>query len=157
MSLKHKLFTVMCCFHHRLQLEINDKSTPVVACSYRSCYTVNELGVMLGGNLLELLGMGKRWCCQPAQSSTHGFYNHHILGSQELKVVTYHMRCLQLLPIALTSRTATVFISHIMDGRAEAADIAGVDGTSSVWPPRSPGICYPCPPLALDFASLRLV
>ena len=95
---------------------------PVVACSLIGLVTGHlELGVMLGGSL-QLITMG--WANVGAIIL--------ILGGQGAKGIGPAIALavpLAVAGLALTMfvRTATVFIAHAMDSRAEAADIAGIE------------------------------
>ena len=96
---------------------------PVVACSLIGLVTGHlELGVMLGGSL-QLITMG--WAnvgaamAPDASLAAVASTIILILGGQGTKGIGP--------ALTMVVRTATVFIAHIMDSRAEAADIAGVE------------------------------
>ena len=107
---------------------------PVVACSLIGLVTGHlELGVMLGGSL-QLITMG--WAnvgaamAPDASLAAVASTIILILGGQGTKGIGPAIALavpLAVAGLALTMvvRTATVFIAHIMDSRAEAADIAG--------------------------------
>lgn len=109
---------------------------PVVACSLIGLVTGHlELGVMLGGSL-QLITMG--WAnvgaamAPDASLAAVASTIILILGGQGTKGIGPAIALavpLAVAGLALTMvvRTATVFIAHIMDSRAEAADIAGVE------------------------------
>ena len=109
---------------------------PVVACSLIGLVTGHlELGVMLGGSL-QLITMG--WAnvgaamAPDASLAAVASTIILILGGQGTKGIGPAIALavpLAVAGLALTMvvRTATVFIAHIMDSRAEAADIASVE------------------------------
>ena len=109
---------------------------PVVACSLIGLVTGHlELGVMLGGSL-QLITMG--WAnvgaamAPDASLAAVASTIILILGGQGAKGIGPAIALavpLAVAGLALTMfvRTATVFIAHIMDSRAEDADIAGIE------------------------------
>ena len=109
---------------------------PVVACSLIGLVTGHlELGVMLGGSL-QLITMG--WAnvgaamAPDASLAAVASTIILILGGQGTKGIGPAIALavpLAVAGLALTMvvRTATVFVAHIMDSRAEAADIASVE------------------------------
>lgn len=109
---------------------------PVVACSLIGLVTGHlELGVMLGGSL-QLITMG--WAnvgaamAPDASLAAVASTIILILGGQGTKGIGPAIALavpLAVAGLALTMfvRTATVFIAHVMDSRAEDADIAGIE------------------------------
>lgn len=109
---------------------------PVIACSLIGLVTGNlELGIMLGGSL-QLITMG--WANVGAaiapDASLAAVASAVILiqgGQGEKGIGTAIGLAVPLavagLALTMLVRTATVFIAHIMDSRAEAADIAGIE------------------------------
>ena len=109
---------------------------PVVACSLIGLVTGHlELGVMLGGSLqLITSGWANVGAAMAPDASLAAVASTIILilGGQGAKGIGPAIALavpLAVAGLALTMfvRTATVFISHIMDSRAEEADIAGVE------------------------------
>lgn len=139
---------------------------PVVACSLIGLVTGHlELGVMLGGSLqLITSGWANVGAAMAPDASLAAVASTIILilGGQGAKGIGPAIALavpLAVAGLALTMfvRTATVFISHIMDSRAEAADIAGVERWHFIGMASRSPCCYPCPPLALDSCTHRTI
>ncbi|EHI74858.1 mannose-specific phosphotransferase system component IIC high [Streptococcus criceti] len=108
---------------------------PVVACSLIGLVTGNlELGVMLGGSLqLITMGWANVGAAMAPDASLAAVASAIILmlggqGSKGIGTAIGLAVPLAVAGLALTMfvRTATVFIAHIMDSRAESADIASI-------------------------------
>lgn len=108
---------------------------PIVACSLIGLVTGNlELGVMLGGSLqLITMGWANVGAAMAPDASLAGVASAIILilggqGSKGIGTAIGLAVPLAVAGLALTMlvRTATVFIAHIMDSRAEEADFAGI-------------------------------
>ena len=108
---------------------------PVIACSLISLVTGNlELGVMLGGSLqLITMGWANVGAAMAPYASLAAVASAIILiqgGQGEKGIGTAIGLAVPLavagLALTMLVRTATVFIAHVMDSRAEAADIAGI-------------------------------
>lgn len=109
---------------------------PVIACSLIGLVTGNlELGVMLGGSLqLITMGWANVGAAMAPDASLAGVASAIILiaGNQGAKGIGPAIALAVPLAVAglgltMLVRTATVFISHIMDSRAEQADIKGIE------------------------------
>lgn len=109
---------------------------PVIACSLIGLVTGNlELGVMLGGSLqLITMGWANVGAAMAPDASLAAVASAIILiqgGQGERGIGTAIGLAVPLavagLALTMLVRTATVFIAHIMDSRAEAADIAGIE------------------------------
>lgn len=108
---------------------------PVIACSLIGLVTGNlELGVMLGGSLqLITMGWANVGAAMAPDASLAAVASAIILiqgGQGEKGIGTAIGLAVPLavagLALTMLVRTATVFIAHAMDSRAEAADIAGI-------------------------------
>lgn len=108
---------------------------PVIACSLIGLVTGNlELGVMLGGSLqLITMGWANVGAAMAPDASLAAVASAIILiqgGQGEKGIGTAIGLAVPLavagLALTMLVRTATVFIAHVMDSRAEAADIAGI-------------------------------
>ena len=108
---------------------------PVVACSLIGLVTGQlELGVMLGGSLqLITMGWANVGAAMAPDAALAGVASAIILiegnqGAQGIGPAIALAVPLAVAGLGLTMivRTATVFIAHIMDKRAEKADINGI-------------------------------
>lgn len=108
---------------------------PIVACSLIGLVTGHlELGVMLGGSLqLITMGWANVGAAMAPDAALAGVASAIILiegnqGSQGIGPAIALAVPLAVAGLGLTMlvRTATVFIAHIMDSRAEEADINGI-------------------------------
>lgn len=109
---------------------------PVIACSLIGLVTGNlELGIMLGGSLqLITMGWANVGAAMAPDASLAAVASAIILiqGGQGTNGIGSAIALAVPLAVAglgltMIVRTATVFIAHAMDSRAEAADIAGIE------------------------------
>ena len=109
---------------------------PVIACSLIGLVTGNlELGIMLGGSLqLITMGWANVGAAMAPDASLAAVASAIILiqGGQGTNGIGSAIALAVPLAVAglgltMIVRTATVFIAHIMDSRAEDADIAGIE------------------------------